>query len=290
MNQFYFQYQQYQEIFEEYAKKYALSYCVDKTNLETDATRNKLRLEVLPKLNEAVQGASDGLVRFAKLAGEDDELLYEYAKPLLTLTDEGACVDFCEKKPLFRRACLLALKALGVEKDYTAVHLESLYALQSAQRNARLDLPQGVVAEKGLEGVFFYQKEAFAFSKAQPKAFSEQGFDGGRYEVKISRTPIEGDLPWKVLRLDEGKLPKNAIFRFKEDGDEMERFGGGRKTLKKVFNEEKIPCRERAHIPVIAVDKEVYAVCGVEISEKVKITDDTKSAIYIALIKKGTKE
>ena len=115
-------------------------------------------------------------------------------------------------------------------------------------------------------------------------------FDGGRYEVKLSYTPFEEELPWRVLRLDKDKLPKNAVFRFKQDGDEMERFGGGRKSLKKVFNEEKIPCRERAHIPVIASGKEVYAVCGVEISEKVKITDDTKSVMYILLQKKGTRE
>ncbi len=279
------------EKIEDYAKRHALSYRVDKTNLETDATRNKLRLEVLPRLNEAVSGAADGLVRFAKLAAEDDELLYEYAQPLLTLLDEGICVDFCEKKPLFRRACLMALKALGAEKDYTALHLESVYALQSAERNARLDLPKGIVAEKSLEGIFFYKKEDFSMPQAEAKPFDEKGFDGGRYEVKLSSKPFEEEFsPWRVLRLDKDKLPKDALFRFKQDGDEMERFGGGRKSLKKVFNEEKILCRERPHIPVIASGKEVYAVCGVEISQKVKITDDTKSVLYIALQKKDTKE
>lgn len=279
------------EKIEEYAKVNALSYCVDKTNLETDATRNKLRLEVLPKLNEAVHGASDGLVRFAKLAAEDDELLYEYAQPLLTFLDEGICVDFCEKKPLFRRACLLALKSLGVEKDYTALHLESLYRLQSAERGAGLDLPKGIVAEKTLEGIFFYKKESYSVDNAKEQPFTKQGFDGGRYAVKVSSKPFTEEFsPWRVLRLDGDKLPKDARFRFRKDGDEMERFGGGRKSLKKVFNEEKIPCRERAHLPLIATEEEVYAVCGVEISEKVKITDDTKSVLYIGLIKKDTKE
>ena len=66
----------------------------------------------------------------------------------------------------------------------------------------------------------------------------------------------------------------------------MERFGGGRKTLKKVLNEEKIPCAEREYLPLVAKDKEVYAVCGVEISEKVKITESTKTVLYIQLRKK----
>ncbi len=276
---------------EEYAQNHSLSYRVDKTNLETQATRNKLRLEVLPKLNEAVAGATDGLVRFAKLAAEDDELLYEYAKPLLTVFDEGICVDFCEKKPLFRRACLLALKTMGLEKDYTALHLESVYGLQSAERSARLDLPQGIVAEKTAEGIFFYKKEQFSAEKSQEKPFDENGFDGGRYEVKISTAPIQENVsPWRILRLDKDRLPANAVFRFREEGDEIQHFGGGRKSLKKLFNEKKIPSFERAHLPVIAVGKEVYAVCGVEISQKVKITDDTRSVLYIALKKKDTKE
>ncbi|MBR2442389.1 MAG: tRNA lysidine(34) synthetase TilS [Clostridia bacterium] len=279
------------EKIEEYAKKHALSYCVDKTNGETDATRNKLRLEVLPRLNEAVHGASEGLVRFAKLATEDDELLYEYAKPLLSVADDGVFVDFCEKKPLFRRACLLALKALGVEKDYTALHLESVYSLQSAERSAKLDLPKGIVAEKTVEGIFFYKKDAFCVAKSEPKTFDKNGFDGGRYEVIISTQPIlEEAFPWRVLRLDGAKIPENAVFRFREEGDFMQRFGGGTKPLKKVFNEEKIPACERVHIPVLAAGKEVYAVLGVEISEKVKVGEETQAVLYMQLKKKERKE
>ncbi len=273
---------------EQYAAENALSYRVDRTNAETDATRNKLRIEVLPKLEEAVRGAGENLVRFAKLASEDDALLYEYAQPLVSCTEEGVCVDFCEKKPLFRRACLLALKALGLGKDYTAAHLESAYALQSSERGAKIDLPRGIIAQKTLEGIFFYKARPNAQEeRGEEKPFGMDGFDGGRYEVKVSLKPfLDSEAPWKILRLDEEKLPQGAVFRFRETGDEMERFGGGRKTLKKVFNEEKIPCSEREYLPLIAKDKEVYAVCGVEISEKIKITESTKKVLYIQLRKK----
>ena len=102
----------------EYAVKNNLSWREDQTNKETDATRNKLRLEVLPKLEEAVPGAAENLVRFASLASEDDALLYEYAEKLLLLEETDGetlvSVAFRDKKPLFRRACLLALKTLGV--------------------------------------------------------------------------------------------------------------------------------------------------------------------------------
>ncbi len=273
---------------ERYAAENDLSYRTDSTNGETDATRNKLRIEVLPKLEEAVHGAGENLVRFAKLASEDDALLYEYAEPLVSYTEDGVCVDFCEKKPLFRRACLLALKALGVGKDYTSTHLDNAYALQGAERGAKINLPRGIIAQKSAEGIFFYEDcPEPQEERGAEKPFGMDGFDGGRYEVKVSLKPfLDNESPWKTLRLDGEKLPDGAVFRFREAGDEMERFGGGRKTLKKVLNEEKIPCKERGYLPLIAKDKEVYAVCGVEISEKVKITESTKTVLYIQLRKK----
>ena len=58
--------------------------------------------------------------------------------------------------------------------------------------------------------------------------------------------------------------------------------------MKKFFNEEKTPVEERSYVPVIAEEdgKEVYVVCGVEISEKVKVDEKTKRPIYIQLRKK----
>ena len=273
---------------EEYAKKNGLDFCEDSTNKETDATRNKLRLQVLPLMEEAVAGTTENLVRFSRLAAEDDALLYEYANALLSTDGDNVAVAFCEKKPLFRRACLLVLKSLGVEKDYTALHLENAYALQYLERGAKQSFPKGIEAEKREKGICFYRKIQETFEeKPLPCFFSEKGFDGGRYAVKVSFTPIETENGWCVLRVDGEKIPSSAVYRFRQDGDYIERFGGGKKTLKKFFNEEKTPVAERAYLPLIAEESgEVYAVCGVEISEKVKVTQDTKKTLYIAIEKK----
>ncbi len=284
------------EEIERYAKQNKIEYRIDSTNLERDATRNVLRLDVLPRLEKAVAGASKNLVRFAKQAGEDDALLYEYAESLLSYTLEGESeqiqVSFCDKKPIFRRACLMAMKYLGVEKDYTFTHLESLYFLQRLEGGACVHLPKNIQAKKMSAGIVFFEKtEEFFEKKKEPKKFTEKGFDGGRYEVKCSFAPLKEENLFKILRVDMEKIPPTAIFRFRQEGDEMERFGGGRKTLKKIFNEEKIPKEEREYFPLIAEKKgEVYAVCGVEISEKVKITGETKKVLYIALRKKGEKQ
>ena len=273
-----------------YAKENHLSYCTDSTNLETDATRNKLRLNVFPALEEAVAGASVNLARFARYAAEDDALLYEQSKEFLTLSKSGnPLVRFSNQKPLFRRACLMAMKELGVEKDYTSAHLESVYSLQQSERGARICLPQGVIAQKAETGIEFFlesKEERLPPVPQTEKLFDLSGFDGGRYAVNVSLTPPQ-TTDVTALRVDRDKLPKNAVFRFRKEGDTIKSFGGS-KSLKKFLNEKKIAVKERAFLPLIAEKdgSEVFAVCGVEISERVKISQETQSVLYITLQKK----
>ena len=60
------------------------------------------------------------------------------------------------------------------------------------------------------------------------------------------------------------------------------------KSLKKFFNEEKIPVSEREWLPMLAQadGDEVYLVCGVEISETIKVDEGTNKVLYIAIRKK----
>lgn len=283
-----------EEIFS-YAQANGLSWREDSTNGETDATRNKLRHLVIPALKEAVTGAEENIARFALLAGEDDECLYQMSETLLKEDRDGArrilFVAHDTRKPLLRRAFLTALKKLGVEKDYTYTHLQSLVALFDCQRGARVSLPEGVVAENREGGIALYrarEKDGFCEKKNGQTPFSPSGFDGGRYEVSVyTALPSVPACFGKILRLDQDKLPKDCLFRFREEGDTIERFGGGRKTLKKFFNEKKIPVAEREFLPLLADGAgEVYAVCGVEISEKVKITPESKNILYLVTVKK----
>ncbi len=275
-----------------YVQENGLAHREDKTNLELDATRNKIRLEILPKLEESIPGAIGNIARFSTLAGEDDELLCELARELLEETEEEHFVRFCDKKPLFTRAVLIALKGLGLHKDYTSAHLDSVFYLQQSGKGATLDLPNYIRAEKQADGIYLYHKKAEEVYPplGEEKSFSLEGFDGGRYEVIVSNEPLsDSEGWWKTLRFDKEKLPENAVFRFRKEGDKIKAFSGDTKTLKKLFNERKVPVRERGYLPLIAEKDEatVYAVCGVEISEKIKVDEGTKEVLYISIRKRG---
>ena len=270
-----------------YAKENGLEYREDYTNQELDATRNKLRLHVIPALEEAVPGAVENLVRFAQTAGEDDAYLYRQSERILSKPNNNKYfIHFCKDTPIFYRACVTALKGLGVERDYTRLHLQLLFDLQQNQRGASLCMPQNVLARKTGNGIVLYLKEELPTLVTLPKYYKDGYFDGGRYEVMLYTN--ETDIPptdMPVLRIDGDRIPENAVFRFRKDGDEMRVFGGRTKSLKKLFNERKIDVEERKYLPLVADENTIYAVCGVEIADEVKVTEDTKNIVYIVLHK-----
>ena len=268
----------------QYIAKRGLRYRVDSTNFEKDATRNRIRLDVMPALEDAVPGAKENLIAFGVRAKEDDEYLYTLAKEWVVKTppafegDLGFCVGVDAPPPLFRRACLTVLKALGVEKDYTQKHLLALQSLCHLQTGARVSLPQGITAVRRYQSVQFCRdvKE----EKKQPIPFACGRFSWGMYEITVSETPLEGV---GVLRVDAEKIPPTACIRCREEGDTFLKFGGGRKPLKKYLIDKKIPQPCREEIPLLADGNEILAVFGVEISERVKLTNESKKILYLAI-------
>ena len=268
-----------------YVEKHGLKYREDKTNFQRVATRNRLRLDVIPALKEAVSGAADNLLAFAALAKEDDDFLYQLAMPLVERVepqnnqDSGWRVKLAEP-PIFRRACLTVLKELGVEKDYTKKHLQALTELGGLQTGSRVTLPQGIVAVKSYDKLAFWKGAAV---ESYPQYFFKKGeFPWGRYVLTVSDAPMDAE---GALRIDLDKVPEGAVIRTRAEGDCFQRFGGGSKSLKKYLIDQKIPLAVRDGLPILAIGKEVLAIFGVEISEQLKTTSETKNTAYLAVLK-----
>lgn len=270
-----------------YVQEYGLEYCEDKTNAERVATRNVLRLDVLPALESAVSGAKANLARFASLAREDDELLTRLSMPLcrevepLDGADTGIRVCFSPERALLRRACLLALKKLGVTADYTYALIDGTASLFDRQTGAKISLPNGFYAVRTYDEIAFYQERERG---EQPKEiiYREGRFVWGRYEITVSEMPTGGQ---GELQFDADEIPQGAVFRERETGDTFRKFGGGEKPLKKFLIDKKIPLALR-DMPVLASGKEILCVCGVEIAERLKVTNETKKIRYIS-VKRG---
>ena len=301
---------------DEYIQENALPFREDETNADVALSRNRIRHEVLPALERAVPGAKENLVRFAERAVRDDAFLGALA--LREVRGEGekrVSIDLPE--PVFFRACLAAMKALGLTRDYTESNLQELKKLAAAQAGRFTRLPCGItVYREGADLVFLPQEEGaeeahkareLPFFLGRKEAFGgvlevgEDGFGaGGQTKTTGEPTKTTGEPPFlrgeppelpkacrRGLQVDLAALPEGAVWRTRREGDTFLACNGRGKTLKKFLTDRKIPARVGRELPVLAVGSEVLCVAGVELSDRIKRTRETARPGYICFTKKS---
>lgn len=282
-----------------YVLENSVPYVEDETNLSDRYTRNKIRLNILPDLERAVPGAIKNISRFSARAAEDEEYFENIIIKLGLLSQEidGCALSFCKERAIFKRAALKAIKFFGNKIDYTADHLDKLYELQFADLGKKFCF-------LGLEVIKEDKKIVFYPSEQNDKKFCGVPFNSYVSEKKHSYcgellfiTNSEADfdkstlclrndegyrVPGKlrILRFDLDAIPSTAQVRFMERGDRFTKFGGGTKNLGDYFTDKKIPQRRRKTIPLVADGNDILIVGGMEISDKVKITDKTVRTAY----------
>lgn len=300
---------------DEYIQENALPFREDETNADVALSRNRIRHEVLPALERAVPGAKENLVRFAERAVRDDAFLQELA--LREVRGEGEKRVFADlPEPVFFRACLAAMKALGLTRDYTESNLQELKKLAAAQAGRSTRLPCGVtVYREGADLVFLPQEEGaeeaqkareLPFFLGRKEAFGgvlevgEGDFGAGEPPETTGEPPLLRGEPTKttgkppflrgepsqekgrVLKVDLAAVPEGAVWRTRREGDTFLPCNGHQKSLKKFLTERKIPARVGRELPVLAEGSEVLCIAGVELSERIKRTQNTVRAGLIA--------
>lgn len=265
---------------DEYIAANGVPYVEDETNATDGYTRNYIRHNVIPALEKAVPSATKSIYRFSRFAAEDEEyfdaLIDE--RKLVKITPLGAEIAFCKQKVIFRRAAVKALKGLCCSvKDYTAEHLEKMYELQGLKNGKKFEF-LSFTACKEEDKISIYKSGK---TQIETLPFGCGKFAFGAITLQICRNErdfaIFGEefAGGKVLNFDYDKIPVNAVIRQRKNGDIFKKFGGGTKSLGDFFTDCKIPERLRNALPVIACGNEIFIVCGVEISDKIKVTDGT---------------
>lgn len=271
------------EQIETYAKEHNVPYVHDSTNDETKYTRNFVRRKVLPLLKQLNPNAERNIARFAENIAEDCDYLDGLAD-ITTVEFGGAYaripVNLLQQpKPLAYRTINKVFNNLGVYKDIEKAHVEAIIDLSYGSGGRQVNLPFGYVA------VSDYGYVTVEKTKKETADEFEIPFCIGS-TVTPAGTVNVVDIPSdNALRFDLNKLPENCVYRLRKQGDEFTKFGGGTKPLKKYLIDKKIPQRMRDGLIMIARDSEVYAICGVEISDKIKVDDSSK--VYYISVNKG---
>lgn len=276
------------EEIDEYIEVNKIPFVTDESNFTDDYTRNKIRHNVLPALEDAVHGAAGNIYRFSRLAAEDEEYFErQVGRILVRRPTYGYLIKPCAERVIFRRAAHKIIAESYQKKDYTAEHFNRLFELQSAQNGKKFEF-LGLIAIKEEGGIAIADGAEIAFESDGMPFFENLRCDqivkySGRiacaeYEENADDTLeiLSGASPLKTLKFDLGKIPESAVIRFKRAGDKFTKFGGGTKSLSDYLTDKKVPQSVRATLPLVCDGCDVLIVGGVEISDKIKVGESTK--------------
>lgn len=278
----------------EYLEALGQTYRTDPTNLSNKYTRNHLRREVLPVLEELYPGAVENIARTARLAREDLEALEELASHTVRWNGRETIIkvrDIVDLPPALRRyAVRQAYRMMRPEASGLEYRLvESVLDLIGPGEGTRtLDLPKKIVAAARTSGeLAFYEAEEPETGSAALDV-GKFVFGGWEVEVREVKSLVSEDVArTEVAYLNAGEGPYRV--RMAREGDIIRPLGlGGTKKVFRAMMDRGVPADVRRKTPVI-VDKRVserecgevvWIFCG-ETGEKYKVRGSTEKILRL---------
>jgi len=250
-----------------YARDAGLAWREDPTNRTLSPRRNRIRNDLLPRLERDVSpGARRSLVRLARIAADADRIVDRATEPLLRAArtpSDGAVLlaraPFREyHPPLAARALRTALHGAGISLSASGTRL-ALQFITDARSGAKHPLPGGasLVAEFDRVRVVVPTDVPDDVEVVIPGAGTGEGVArlGGReFTVRWTVEPAAGDSAheagWRAV-FDIGRARFPLHVRAWRPGDRI-RLAAGTKRIKKLFGERRVPLSDRRCVPVVA--------------------------------------
>jgi len=271
-----------------YVLEKEIPYVDDESNFSNDYARNYIRNMILPMIRNRWPNADQNICNFGRICKEDNQFINSRIIQNAYTTDNGiAKINisvFDQPNSIVARVIMNALKSIGASTNIEKKHIKMIKAMvKEAQNGTKINLPNSVTVIKEYNYVTFTNKNYIPSNKSIPLEKGSVEFPNFGIIESIMTRKISLDSYTHII--DYNKLPKGAEWRYRREKDIFEKFGGGTKTLKEYFIDKKIPARLRNFIPVLAKGNEIYVIAGVEISEKVRIDENSKTAWGFNVIK-----
>ena len=267
---------------EAYVRSRGFRWCEDSTNASGDNTRSRLRLEVLPRLEEILPGAEKHIAALAEKQTAQEAFLKRLAEAAFAeakLPDGGLGIEAlkAEDPVLRQRVLALWLAENGGLKDVGETHFDALEDLICGQSGRKADLPGGRAALREQDALRLAAGPSGQERTAGPSDLSSD------FETSVFPAGKNPDWPKKKYTkwLDYDTITEPLCFRTRQKGDYLTLPGGGKQSLQDFFVNQKIPLSKRDEVPLAASGSHVLWVVGQRISAAAGITENTKTIIEI---------
>lgn len=267
----------------------------DPTNLLLDATRNRVRHELLPALRGFNPRLEEALCRLGEAAASAVDYLDAAAdaewRSLARLGDEGVTFArraFGSLAPALRARLLRrAVRHLaGPSAELEAVHIAAVEEAL-AKRRGSVSLPQGLTASVGVRDVRIAPTErraARAMAETPLAVPGRTDLPGWVVMAETIRPPPVEPRPRTRFEawLDADALGPNLVVRSRRPGDRLRPLGlGGEKKVQDLFVDAKVPQEEREAVPVVCASWGIAWVVGLRVDERAALREGSRSALRL---------
>ncbi len=269
---------------EEYCSSHNLSYVLDGSNLDDTFSRNRVRLQVIPALKAINPKTEEALCRFSNQAHE----LYEFMESLAEKAEHEA---FLEPNKYSRKTLLSLPKPLlffTLQRLLGQCEEKHLLLAQEALKNGgavSLNNKRFVVSH-ATASVVPVRDKVLPFSHTvvlgEPYVAGNNTYRINRYSRKEYEQKLKNDKNIFKNAFDCDKINGALILRQRLAGDMFHPAGRGcGKTLKKLFNENKVTARDA--LPIVCDETGIVLVFGFGCDERVQVSSDT---VFVAVLEK----
>lgn len=280
---------------EEYCAENGIDYRTDSTNLQNDYTRNKIRNLLLPWLKENINPSADmNMAKTASILREEEEFMERLAdkafRECLLKAENGRIILDAEKlkamdRVIIKRVLRNAIgKAKGDPRNIGMTHTENAEEILYGQTGKKISLPGNIGAVKGYGTLEIYKKR----NDAKAGYCYELSVGEKIYIPEMDRFVLlsekQEDFPNScsniyTKKIDYDKIKDRIVLRTRQAGDILT-IKGGKKKLKDIFIDDKIPAQERDRFPLIAEGNSIIAA-GDRLGYEYYVSGRTKKILYI---------
>ena len=255
---------------EEYAKEKNLHYYVDATNFDTDYTRNNIRHNIVPLLNDINSGSFDNLINFANyyqninnnlkkaILSNKDNYIFSRDEDKISLVKDKF-LELNEEEMYFLLKDIIT-NELGVFDVKQKAIFDVVSSLKKNSGNKSYDLKNNLKIISQYETLYIHKIEKKCYND-KIEIIIDKICENSVYKFYQNKFIISTDAKDSEIGFNKSELP--LLVTIKKEGDRVRR-GEINKKLSRIFIDEKVPKELRDTLPVIRNNKgEVLGVLGI---------------------------
>ena len=273
---------------------------IDKSNLENIYARNKVRLELIPYIEENFNNdIIKTLNRLSDIVKIDNEYLENISQK-----EYEKCCEIGKQRVIINKSAFKLHEAilsrivrsalLAVNHNlynFEKIHISNVIDLQKHDTGKSIMLPQNIIVENcyGNIQIYVYVKAMEVYNNQYYLKINERNVIHSLN--KVVKIDVKSKLQYMefigsdyIKYFDYDKISGSISLRYRKDGDKFTPLGMlGNKKINDLFIDLKIPKAQRNEIPLICFGDDIGWVVGYRVSEKFKVSKDTKNILQIRI-------